>query len=128
MVIEHLVIFGSPKDRPANINQNLETLSIFTGPYTQSIRFYPNSIFCSSLMKMVVNFAKSSGGLNRNQLEHSIKRNFGGFDPDDFNPLETFLKRCPSINSLKRVDGDPPTDAIGLIKSSLSGKVTALEG
>lgn len=93
----------------------------------ETLQYHKSSIL-SSLMKMVVNFAKSSGELNRNQLEHSIKRNFGGFDPDDFNPLDTFLKCCPSMSSLKQVDENPPTDAIGLIKSSLSGNVTALQG
>ena len=75
-------------------------------------------------MKMVVNFAETSDGvLNRNQLEHSIKRNFGGFDPEKFNPMEVFTRHCrdkferlaPSADDL------PLTDSLGLIKTSLTG-------
>ena len=80
-----------------------------------------------SLMKMVVNFAKANGELNRNHLEHSIKRNFGGFDPSEFNPMKAFMKCCPTISTLKKAK-TPPTDPIGLIKSSLSGSDTALQG
>jgi len=73
-------------------------------------------------MKMVVNFARSTGHLNRDQLEHSIKRNFGGFDPDKFNPMKIFTAKCPAIDTLKENrEHDPPTDPIGLIKSSLFG-------
>lgn len=75
-------------------------------------------------MKMVVNFAATSkDGLNRNMLEHSIKRNFGGFDPDKFDPMNVFTRHCrdkferlaPSFNNL------PLTDSMGLIKTSLTG-------
>lgn len=77
---------------------------------------------------MVVNFAKTYETLNRNHLEHSIKRNFGGFDPAEFNPMVAFEKCCPSIKMLKTTGNKPPTDPIGLIKSSLSGNETALQG
>ena len=78
---------------------------------------------------MVVNFAASSGRLNRNQLEHSIRRNFGGFDPESFDPMTVFKSHCPTIERLQASsDGRPPTDSIGLIKSSLSGSDTALKG
>lgn len=80
-------------------------------------------------MKMVANFAKNDGELNHNHLEHSIKRNFGGFDPVEFNPMDAFIKCCPAINALKPATGNsPPTDPIGLIQSSLSGNETALQG
>lgn len=80
-------------------------------------------------MKMVVNFADSTGALNRNQLEHSIRRNFGGFDQDVFDPMTVFTEHFPSLNALeKQENGRPPVDSIGLIQSSLSGEDTALEG
>ena len=75
-------------------------------------------------MKMVVGFARSTGQLTVNQLEHSIKRNFGGFDPDDdeFRPMDIFLENCPAIQTLaKSEDGTPATDSIGLIRASLFG-------
>lgn len=75
-------------------------------------------------MKMVVNYANTSkAGLNRNQLEHAIKRNFGGFNPDKFNPMDVFTKHCK--DKFQRLaaspDNLPPTDSMGLIKTSLSG-------
>ncbi|XP_067940321.1 E3 ubiquitin-protein ligase RNF213-like [Watersipora subatra] len=77
-----------------------------------------------SLMKMVVSFARQTGVLNKNQLEHSIKRNFGGFDPDDeeFKPMDLFLRNCPTFGSLlPSDDGEPATDSIGLIQAGLFG-------
>lgn len=79
-------------------------------------------------MKMVVRLAESTGTLYRNQLEYCIRRNFGGFDPDVFNTPDLFITRCPVIHSMKEVDEGLPTDPIGLIKSSLSGSETALQG
>ena len=80
-------------------------------------------------MKMVVNFANIDGPLNRNQLEHSIRRNFGGFDPEKFDPMEVFKEHCTSLETLAfRKNGRPPIDPIGLIKSSLSGEDTAIKG
>lgn len=81
---------------------------------------------------MVVNFdTKTRGGLTLEQLEHSIRRNFGGFDTDLFNPMDTFREKLHNIETLPRHPEDagdlPPTDAIGLIKSSLSGNVPALQ-
>ena len=75
-------------------------------------------------MKMVVNFASRTGELNRNQLEHSIRRNFGGFDPESgFDPMDIFAGFCPTLDTLAmQEDGRPPIDSIGLIKSSLSGE------
>lgn len=74
---------------------------------------------------MVVNFADidEREGLNRNQLEHSIRRNFGGFDPEKFDPMEVFTRHCR--DKFERLapstDKWPPTDSMGLIKTSLSG-------
>lgn len=80
-----------------------------------------------SLMKMVADFARRTGRLTLNQLEHSIKRNFGGFDPDQFSPMDIFRQNCPMINSLKPSDegykDEPATDSIGLIKASLFGTI-----
>ena len=75
-------------------------------------------------MKMVVNFASRTGELNRNQLEHSIRRNFGGFDPESgFDPMHIFAENCPTLATLeKQKDGRPPIDSIGLIEASLSGE------
>ena len=73
---------------------------------------------------MVVNFARITGKLTRNQLEHSILRNFGGFDPDDvkFQPMEIFQKICPVFASLEPSDDDlPETEPIKLIQASLFG-------
>ncbi|XP_067937583.1 E3 ubiquitin-protein ligase rnf213-alpha-like [Watersipora subatra] len=82
-----------------------------------------------SLMKMVVNFAATRGGLTGNRLEHSIKRNFGGFDPALFDPMRIFHVHCPTIERLPpSPDGRPPTDSIGLIQSSLSGADTNFPG
>lgn len=79
---------------------------------------------------MVVNFADQSRELNRNQLEHSIRRNFGGFDPaSGFDPMAIFSEHCPTLDTLApQTDGRPPIDPIGLIKSSLSGMDTAIKG
>jgi len=85
-------------------------------------------LLLSSLMKMVVNFADNTKSLNRNQLEHSIRRNFGGFDPEKFDPMEFFEKQCNLETLEHQEDGRPPVDSIGLIQSSLSGEDTALEG
>ena len=77
-----------------------------------------------SLMKMIVGFARTTGRLTRNQLEHSIKRNFGGFDPDDqrFKPMKVFQDHCPVFEILEEgEDGEPATDSIGLIQASLFG-------
>ena len=73
---------------------------------------------------MVVNFAGRTGRLNRNQLEHSIRRNFGGFDPETgFDPMNIFTQFCPTLDTLAmQADGRPPIDSIGLIESSLSGE------
>lgn len=81
-------------------------------------------------MKMVVNFADKTGKLNRNQLEHSIRRNFGGFDPETgFDPMVIFSEYFTTLDTLDlQEDGRPPIDSIGLIKSSLSGKDTAMKG
>lgn len=81
-------------------------------------------------MKMVVNFAKSTKGkLNRNQLEHSIRRNFGGFDPRDFDPMNVFINHCPTLGNLPMSrDHKPPLDPISLIKATLSGSETSLKG
>lgn len=80
-------------------------------------------------MKMVVNLANETGTLNRNQIEHSIRRNFGGFDPDSFDPMSVFLKHCPAIEDIPMSEtGRPPVDPIGLIKSSLSGEDTSFKG
>lgn len=81
-------------------------------------------------MKMVVNFADKSGVLNRNQLEHSIRRNFGGFDPESgFDPMDIFSGYCQTLDTLApQTDGRPPIDSIGLIQSSLSGVDTATKG
>ena len=73
---------------------------------------------------MVVNFASAnrSGSLNRNQLEHSILRNFGGFDPEKFNPLEVFKKHLTTLQKLDYSEGGlPPVDSMELIKYSISG-------
>ena len=78
---------------------------------------------------MVTNFACGKDGLNRNQIEHSIRRNFGGFDPDEFDPMAEFRKKCKSLEVLPpQDDGRPPVDSIGLIRSSLSGEETAVPG
>ncbi|KAF6032077.1 hypothetical protein EB796_009577 [Bugula neritina] len=83
-----------------------------------------------SLMKMVISFATKAGPLNKNQLEHSIKRNFGGFDSNLFDPMTIFRQHCGA--SMERLpdspDGKPPINSLGLIKSSLSGEDTALKG
>jgi len=77
---------------------------------------------------MVVNFADNTKALNRNQLEHSIRRNFGGFDPETFNPMEFFEKYC-NMDDLKLAKDDrPPVDSIRIIQASLSGEDTAFEG
>lgn len=78
---------------------------------------------------MAVGFARKTGALNRNQLEHSIKRNFGGFDPDEFSPMELFLEDCHQIFKALPAsrDGEPATDSIGLIKASLFGASHRLE-
>ena len=77
-----------------------------------------------SLIKMVVNFASRTGKLNRNQLEHSIRRNFGGFDPETgFDPMDIFREHCTNLDQLEmQEDGRPPIDSIGLVESSLSGE------
>lgn len=81
-------------------------------------------------MKMVISFATKAGPLNKNQLEHSIKRNFGGFDSNLFDPMTIFRQHCGA--SMERLpdspDGKPPINSLGLIKSSLSGEDTALKG
>ena len=77
-------------------------------------------------MKMVINFANETGDLTRSHLIHSIRRNFGGFDPDGFNPMEIFEDRCPRIRDLPySEDNNPPIDSMGLIKSSLFGVQSA---
>ena len=79
-------------------------------------------------MKMVTNFAIEEE-LTRNQLEHSIRRNFGGFDPDEFDPMLEFKKQCQALDMLRwEPDGRPPIDSIGLIRSSLSGADTTVPG
>lgn len=81
------------------------------------------------MVKMIVNLAEESGSLNLNQLEHSILRNFGGFDPDKFNPLDVFKRFCPPASKLPRsASGLPPVDPEELIKSSLSGEYTSFKG
>ncbi|XP_067935230.1 E3 ubiquitin-protein ligase rnf213-alpha-like [Watersipora subatra] len=82
-----------------------------------------------SLMKMVVNFATHDGPLNRNQLEHSILRNFGGFNPEKFDPMEEFKQNCDFLSKLEASkSGRPSVKPIELIKASLSGEETALIG
>lgn len=81
------------------------------------------------MIKMIVNLAEQSKSLNLNQLEHSILRNFSGFDPEKFNPLNMFKEFCPSASELPRsTTGLPPVDPKELIKSSLSGEHTSFEG
>ena len=113
----------------ANLNALIAVLHSFANPVlldTGVLNVFQNDC---SLMKMVVNFAKTDGVLTQNHLEHSIRRNFGGFDPAEFNPMATFDRLCsPPISSLKKTGDRPPTDPIGLIKSSLSGNETALQG
>jgi len=76
---------------------------------------------------MVVNFARETGHLTAEQVEHSIKRNFGGFDMEIFDPMTIFRKHCPAIESLKKeYKPGPPINSIGLIKSSLFTSSTGL--
>ena len=87
----------------------------------------------NSLMKMVVNFSTKTrpSGLTAAQLEHSIKRNFGGFDTDQFNPMDVFKEKLHNLETLPRHDEEdgtaPPTDPMGLIKSSLAANVPQLQ-
>lgn len=82
------------------------------------------------MIKMIVNLAEESQSLNLNQLEHSILRNFGGFDPDQFNPLDIFKSFCPSASALPHNRfGIPPVSPEELIKASLSaGQYTSFNG
>jgi len=81
-------------------------------------------------MKMTASFARQHSTLYQSQLEHSIRRNFGGFDTDLFNPVELFKKHV-DLDSMTEPEAEqdrPPCDTIGLIQASLSGSVSALQG
>lgn len=82
-------------------------------------------------MKMVANFAKKTNGINMNQLEHSIRRNFGGLDHQGYiRPIDIFKQHCRTALEHLRSSGDgtPPTDAIELIDACLSGQYTSFSG
>ncbi|XP_064634464.1 E3 ubiquitin-protein ligase rnf213-alpha-like [Lineus longissimus] len=72
-----------------------------------------------SLVKMVYAFAeKSRAEPTWHQLEHAVRRNFGGIENVD--PVEVFRKKFPNMSRHRRLD-DPECDAKGLIKACLSG-------
>lgn len=83
------------------------------------------------MVKMMANLAQQSQALNLNQLEHSILRNFGGFEfnPKEYNPLEIFKQQCPTLfaNLHRHKNDTPPVDPVNLMKSCLSGKHTSSE-
>lgn len=78
-------------------------------------------------MKMVAKFA-NAGHLNQYQLEYSIRRNFGGLDLENFDPVNVFKKHAASEWPDKASDDILPTTSTALIKSSLSGEHTGLKG
>ena len=49
--------------------------------------------------------AKTKMPPSRPQLEHAIKRNFGGLDDDDLKPHEEFMKEIEFIESKPPVIG-----------------------
>ena len=77
---------------------------------------------------MVANYDSQTGQLSRNQLEHSIRQNFGGFNPETgFDPTDIFRCHCNYMDQLEMPeDGRPPVDSIGFLKSALSGNDTMM--
>lgn len=83
-----------------------------------------------SLMKMVAGFSHQGEELTVEQLNHSINRNFGGFEREKFDPLAIFKSHCePVIATMQSSDDDrPPSDPIELIESCLSGEHIKFDG
>lgn len=84
-------------------------------------------------MKMIAGFASQSAALRKEQLKHSIMRNFGGFEQEKFNPLKIFDDECQGfMESMESADNhddpSPPVEQIELIDSCLSGKYTRFHG
>lgn len=72
-------------------------------------------------MKMLVHFTEQTGNLNANQLEYCVKRNFDGYG-EDIQAMDYF-RQCSS--DLPSSDAPKlPTDAKGMVMSSLSGEHT----
>ena len=75
----------------------------------------------SSLMKMIVSLAEETHGLNKNQLIHSLMRNFGGLKT--INTRAIFEEHCK--RHLKFLDESedfqPPTEPIKLVEYSITG-------
>ncbi|XP_064635715.1 E3 ubiquitin-protein ligase RNF213-like isoform X3 [Lineus longissimus] len=78
-----------------------------------------------SLVKMVYAFAEKSGAaLTWHQLEHAVRRNFGGIE--NVNPVKVFKNKFPNMSTQRKPD-DPKCDTEGLIKACLSGDGVSIE-
>ena len=78
-------------------------------------------------MKMIVGFAERSSNqaISLSHVVYSIKRNFGGFDPRNFDPMDKFrpfLKEILEATPEYVGNEIPPTDSIDIISSSLAGE------
>ena len=77
-------------------------LETFTGMMIYARTVYTElTIACSSLIKMLYWMCDKSEGhpLSGKQLEHAIKRNFGGLESDTLNPVEVFKEAVDFGNS-----------------------------
>ena len=63
--------------------------------------------FLFSLIKMLYNMCnKSERHPTWQQLEHAIKRNFGGFESEELNPFEVFEEHL--VEEHLKVNHEPP--------------------
>lgn len=79
---------------------------------------------------MLAGFAGTSNKITIQELNHSIKRNFGGFEANRFDPLDTFRYHYQHVSNVLESSEDdrPPTDQINLLDSCLSGKYSSFPG
>lgn len=78
-------------------------------------------------MKMIYEFSQSDGHrLTYNQLEYSIRRNFGGLPPGVLDIMSIFEKSLTEVrkNMTQNWQHEPPLGAVKMIETSLSGEFT----
>jgi hypothetical protein len=94
-------------------------------------------MFSCSLIKMLYWLCEKSDRYPTwPQLEHVIRRNFGGLEDEHFVPLEEFKERMPNreIPDLTQIPPElhpivnPDSSPLGLIKTSLTTKKISWHG
>ena len=78
-------------------------LSLTISVYLISSPFLPQCVHCSLIKMLYWMCDKSQSDPTGRQLEHAIKRNFGGLE--EVNAYEIFMKLMPSVYAKVEQDG-----------------------